>query len=443
MNNILDKIENICADEKIKNYDVLYQEGKSLSISSQNSKVEKYAVSSSHVVGIRVIEDQKVAISFSEDLSDESLKKMIKSAKNSSHYSERDEYQEIIGSPCVIKDENKKLFQEDQTSLDTKIQTSIRLESEIKKKSKLVVAAPYNRYSDGESKYFYKNSKGVSSTHQEKYFTAMTSALLKEKEVSASYYSSDVARTFLELKIDSIISEAYEKAEILLKAKAIPSGNFSIIFDLDCLAELIGLFSPVFSGKSVKDGVSFYKDKLNENIASSLFTLKDSPMYEKGFNYTSFDDEGTLKNEVTLIENGKLKTFFHNSLTAKFLKAKNTGHAVRSPKGHLGMDLSQMVIEAGKSTESDLYTGKHLRIVELDGLHPGSNLITGNFSCGVKGFAYEGKNLVTPIKDMTISGNFFELIKNIDAIGNEIHQNQSKNFFSPLIRFGGISAAGV
>ena len=121
----------------------------------------------------------------------------------------------------------------------------------------------------------------------------------------------------------------------LLEAKPIETGKYDLIFPTDNLAELLGVFGIVFSGKATVDKTNPWKDKLNELVASPLLTIKDIPQYKDAFHRYMFDDEGIEHRELALIENGKLNSFYHNSATSSELGLENTGHA-RSTKGSLG-----------------------------------------------------------------------------------------------------------
>ena len=60
--------------------DLILSKGKSLSLSAQDKKLDKYNVSSSQLMGIRTIKDNKVGISYTESMSDEAIELMIKNS---------------------------------------------------------------------------------------------------------------------------------------------------------------------------------------------------------------------------------------------------------------------------------------------------------------------------------------------------------------------------
>ncbi len=443
MRNVIEKTLSIANDHQIDQYDVLLSENRSLSLSAQQGKIDAYKVNSSHLIGIRVIHGKKVGISYSEDLSDASLKTMVKSALNSSTYSERDEYQSIEEPAQEIIDLNSKTFRDDKASIQEKIDLALRLESEIKTRDPRTSAVPYNGYNEGESHQYYGNHKGLYVYERDKSVSCYTSSLLKDGDQQALYYKGISERTFSELNPEWVISETLKKTQTLLSAQPIETGTYDVIFETETLLSLLSCFTGLFSGKSVKDGYSSFKDSLGKAIAHPEFTLKDRPQYESGFSYSLTDSEGVRKKDLTLIERGELKSFYHNSSTARFFGVSNTGHASRSAKGHLGTSLSQLVIDTGSGKRSDLNQGKVLRIFSLDGLHAGVNASSGDFSLAASGELLENGATLQGVKGITISGNFFNMLKAISVIGGELQTTPSKTFFAPEIRFAAIKVAGV
>ncbi len=443
MKDVLEKALNICDSKFLDGFDVILDTGKSLSISSQKGAIDKYVVSSSHVMGVRIIKDDKIGISYSEDLSDDSITKMIDSAITTSESSAADPDQTIIGIVKDINDDNKKTYQEDNTSIQEKIKLALYLEEGILKGDKRAQSTPYNGFSEGESHRYYGNSSGLTTYERSKTFGCYTSALLANDGKQSMYYEGASARVFKELKTEWVLKQCLKKASLLLDATPVATGKYDIVFDTDVLQSFLGAFLGVLSGKAAKDGVSRFKDMVGQSIAHPEFTLTDCPQYADGFNYSLFDSEGLIKKDVTLIYNGELKTFYHNTVTAKHFKTTTTAHASRSPRGHLGVSLEQLVIGTGSTNESQLQQGKYLKIYGIEGIHSGTNAISGQFSLAAYGAVFEDGKEKEGFKGITISGNFFDLIKNIKGMGNIIHPNNDHTFFSPLIRFENISVAGA
>ncbi|RZA16817.1 MAG: TldD/PmbA family protein [Proteobacteria bacterium] len=428
----------------IQECDVILNRGQSLSLQALKGSIDKSKVTSTQVVGIRVIQDQKIGISASESLETESLRMMVEQAKATSKYSGVDPYQSITQKNSddiiVVPDRVKEA---DRTSLQEKIALAIELEQKILAKDKRIHNVPYSGYSDGEGESFYANHLGTFCYQKDRSFSAYTSALAGKDPHQAMYSSSTIGRTFAELDLEACVDEASEIALRLLDAKAIQTGRYDIIFSVDEWESILGAHLGAFSAKAAKEGTAFYRDKLSTSIAHSGLTMRDLPKYADGFSYSAFDDEGVPREDLTVIDHGVLKSFYHNSSTAKFFKTKTTAHAGRGARGSLGVSPSQLVFDTGSSSDKDMYTGQVLKVISLKGLHSGTNAVSGHFSLAIEGVLYKDGTPGQMVKDVTLSANFYVILKNIQAIGTKLEASAGRGFFSPSIRFSGLSVAGT
>lgn len=191
------------------------------------------------------------------------------------------------------------------------------------------------------------------------------------------------------------------------------------------------------------EGTAYYREKLQQKISHANFSLWDCPKNKDGFSYSSFDDEGVERKDLCLVENGVLKSFVHNSATARFFQVPNTGHAARGARGSLGTGCTQLFIKPGQASDAELYAGKVLKVLSLKGLHSGTNAISGFFSLAIEACLMNQGVVEKWVKDVTISGNFYELLNQIQLLGSDVKVASGKSFFSPEIRFAGLSVAGA
>ena len=88
--------------------------------------------------------------------------------------------------------------------------------------------------------------------------------------------------------------------------------------------------------------------------------------------------------------------------------------------------------------------GEGIYITVLEGLHVAADAITGDFSIESAGFRIRDGKKAEAVKSFTIAGNFFELIKNIDTLGNEVRWGIPGRtvFGSPDVLVRDMSVAG-
>ena len=180
------------------------------------------------------------------------------------------------------------------------------------------------------------------------------------------------------------------------------------------ILEMVGYSSSAFR---VDAGTSFLKDYLGKKIATEDFTLEDHGTIDGGLAGRSFDDEGVPTQKTCIIDQGILKTYLHNSSTAKKYNTKTTGNAgiiaphpwnlvVKSGK----MDLDKMIQECKKAVyvTNNWYTRYQ-------------NYVTGEYSTLPRDatFLIENGSLKYAINGTRISDSIPRQLLNIKGIGKE------------------------
>jgi PmbA protein len=81
----------------------------------------------------------------------------------------------------------------------------------------------------------------------------------------------------------------------------------------------------------------------------------------------------------------------------------------------------------------------------LGGLHAGANVISGDFSLQSAGFRIENGQKTKPVKSFTVAGNFFDLLKHIQAVSDTVELPMAMGnpcFGSPSVLVDGLTIAG-
>ena len=60
-------------------------------------------------------------------------------------------------------------------------------------------------------------------------------------------------------------------------------------------------------------------------------------------------------------------------------------------------------------------------ITELKGLHAGADAVTGDFSIDSEGFMVRDGRICEAVRSFTVAGNFFDLLKKIEAVGDRVY----------------------
>ncbi|WP_240739410.1 metallopeptidase TldD-related protein [Marinitoga lauensis] len=174
---------------------------------------------------------------------------------------------------------------------------------------------------------------------------------------------------------------------------------------------------PMISAENAQKNMSPLKGKIREKIASDILKIKDVPFYEGSLSNAAFDSEGVPTKEKNIIGNGEFKTFLYNLKTAKKEGKKSTGNASGG-----GIAPINLLVEPGEKSFDDLLKelDNGIIITSLEGLHSGANPVSGEFSLGAQGLKVENGKIVGGVEQITVSGNFLDILKKVEAVGNDM-----------------------
>ena len=227
-------------------------------------------------------------------------------------------------------------------------------------------------------------------------------------------------RNWNEFSVDEIASKTAEYATELFGAQKIESGKIPVILSERISARFLGMYSQPFFAETMQKGQSRLDGKEGEKIASDVFSLWNDPTGEMFEHKFYFDSEGCLTKRVKVVENGVFNSALYNLETAAKAGRETTGNGARSFGSKMSTSFYNMLVPPGSMTTMELLKlfPKCLLVVRLEG-NSGCNSVSGELSIGAHGFWCENGVIKHPVDGVTLSGNFFDIIKNIVAVGNE------------------------
>jgi len=424
--------------------EVILDSAHNFSLKAQKGALSEVVASSSQVMGLRLVHQQRTTVTSSESLSRDSLEIMVRDAIALAALSKQAPEHELMPIGNSVKWDSELTAPKDEVDLDKKSELALSLESEILKKGNGVKSAPYNGYSEGISERTIANTHGLLTSYQDSHKGCYTSALIeRDGDQAMSHYSSS-DRLFKNLDSELCISQSFERANALIGAKGLTTGRYDVVFETNILQSFWGTFSNIFSAKATVNGLNPFSNKMNQLVASTELTITDRPLVTGGLRTQFFDDEGAASSDVTLIEKGVFKNFLHNHQTALKLKMPNNHRASRSCKSHLSVGHTHFCISPGSNKESEVMGGENLLVItSIQGLSSGSSDISGDFSCGVSGLLYSNGEIVKAFKGVTLSGNWWDMLSSrLSMIGDQIHSSPSKSFYAPTLRWSELQIAG-
>lgn len=431
-------------EEGFSEYEVYYVDRESLSISVYKEEVEKYNLNNSAGLSFRGKFCDRIGYSYTEILDEDAIEMLVKKAKENVLAIENNDIQFIYEGDKEYKEISTYHEELEDIPADKLINIAISMEKEAKKYCNKVESFSGCSVSYSSGKYGIINSKGLNLSNKSNLLTAYVVPIVKDLDKMYDGCGYVVAKSLNDVKPDKIAKMGVDEALSKIGGTSIASGNYKVIINNEAMVSLLSTFAGIFSGDAVQKGLSLLKDKEGEIIATDIVNLVDDPHLEDGLASVSFDDEGVATLKTYLIKNGKLNSLLHNLKTANKAGVKSTGNGFKSSYASpISVSPTNFYIEPGINSLEEMTKkiNKGLIITDFAGLHSGANSITGDFSLAAKGFYIEDGIKTHPVEQITVAGNFFTLLNNIEEIGSDLKFPMS-SVGSPSIVIKELSIAG-
>ena len=197
-----------------------------------------------------------------------------------------------------------------------------------------------------------------------------------------------------------------------------------------CAAQLIGgVLANAITDYVLINNTSTWIGKLGEQVASPLLTVRSNPWDERIINHEIHTCDGFRSENYDIIEKGVLKSY------AASLYAANKCGLEHAPNSSF-----DLVVDAGDTAFEDMIKSikKGLIIGSISAGAPGAN---GEMSGVAKNAFYiENGEIKGAVIETMISGNIFDMLKNIKAISKE--QLCDGQMVMPYLQIGNVTISG-
>lgn len=245
------------------------------------------------------------------------------------------------------------------------------------------------------------------------------------------------------LESDTIAKAVIQRLELASNRANAPTGSLPVVFTPDGVASaFISPLMAAFNGQLVLEGASPIGSKLGRKVFDEKLQLWDDPTMAYRPTSRPCDDEGVASQRTPLIEQGVVTNFFYDLQTAALTHTRSTGNGSRGRGGLPSPSPSAFIIAPGKVTLGEIIGDikEGLVVDELMGADQG-NILGGDFSGNILlGYKVENGKIIGRVKDTMVSGNIYQLLKEITAIGSEVKWVGGSLYLPPLY-FSGVSVA--
>ncbi|MBR0464743.1 MAG: TldD/PmbA family protein [Clostridia bacterium] len=416
----------------------------SFTVGVREGEISDYSVSSSQGLGFRGLVNGKMGYASTQVFDDEAVSLLVTGAKENASLIENADTQFIYQGDEAYPQVDIYNSAVDALTSSEKIELAKSLEKACLSIDPRVTRCQQVQLMTESSSRRLVNTRGLDVAYRGNTIGVYASVLAHEGADVTRGSSFALLRDPAQLDIEHVAREAVEEAIHYLQASQVSSGEYPVVLRYDVASALLNTFSEIFSADAAQKGMSLYKGREGEAIAAPCVSIVDDPLNPESPDAAPFDGEGVATRRTDLVKDGVLKTLMHNLRTAGKQGVCTTANASkRSYDSPVGVGARGMYVVPGAESLDQLLKrcGQGVFITDVQGLHSGANQISGDFSLGAKGFTIENGAIGRPLSQITVAGNFYQLLRSVKAVGNELKFGFSR-VASPDLLIDSLSIAG-
>jgi len=360
-----------------------------------------------------------------------------------------DTYVELAVKEATLVGNTKSQFAQTKVVVDSKVIGRGKNPRDISLEEKHTLCQNYNSiiqnfspliqtsrvtYRDSYTKKYLLNSEGT-DVFQEKTFTGISLSAIAKDGINVQ----SVHKSFGDYRgyetVESLEPKAEEVAKVavdLLRAECVKGGKYTVVLD----PELCGVFIHEAFGHLAEADHIYENEKMEELMklgkrfgVDELCIVDDPSLPEEAGSYF-YDEEGVPASKNYVVKNGIFSHRLHSRETAAKMGENPTGNARA-----INYNFEPIVRMSNTYLEPRDLTFEEIISNIKEGIYA-KGYIGGNTDCEMftfsAGQAYLIKNgkITDLIRDVVLTGNVFETLMNVEAIGND------------LVLFGGLGGCG-
>lgn len=242
-------------------------------------------------------------------------------------------------------------------------------------------------------------------------------------QTNGSHFSRRVGiQAFDSERLDSICHEAVDRTMVLFEARRPPAGQMPVV--LAAGASGILLHEAIGHGLEAdfnRKGTSIYSTQMNQQVAPDFVTLVDDGTMSHDRGALNVDDEGTPVERTVLIENGILRSYLHDKISARHYGVESTGSGRR--ESYRCAPLPRMrstYMLSGPHTYQEVVGAVDRGVLALTFTNGQVNIGGGDFTFYIKnGWLIEKGRLTAPLKDVNIIGNGPQALRDVQLAADD------------------------
>ncbi len=440
---LFDAAERLLRDAKAQGADaadVLIAEGTAVDAGCRLGEIEDIGRSEGRDLGLRLMFGRRQAVVSSNDLSEKGLAPLAERCAAMARIAPEDPY-------CGLAPEDRlatsfpalDLSDTAEVATERLVEMARAAEDAARSVDGIVnsngAGAGYAR-----SRIVLATSHGFAQSYESTSYSVSCQVVAGNDDGMETDYDSTSARHLADLQpAEDIGLEAARRAVRRLSPRKVDTRKVPLIVEPRLASGILGHLAGAINGSAIARGTSFLKDALDTEVFAPHVHVHDDPRRVRGLRSKPFDGEGVAAEALTVIDAGRLTTWFLDSGTARQLGLETNGRASRGTAGAPSPSITNFYMAPGTDSPEDLIKdiGQGLYVTTLFG--QGVNLVTGDYSRGAAGFWIENGEIAYPVSEITVAGHLKDMFRHLTP-ANDLTFRYGVN--APTLRIEGLTVAG-
>jgi TldD protein len=404
--------------------DIFTEHRRHTSLVLEDRKLEKIAYGTEAGTGIRLIAKGKTAYAFSNDMSRETLLQAASEVRRAAAGKALSPVMDLRTSRPAV-DFQIKLFPDD-ISVKDKI-SLVRDADNIARSFDSRIKQVTVIYRDSLQRVQISTSEGFISADDRVYTTLAIQVVAAQEDIVQTAYESVGGlvgfELFEDMDIEQLSLKAAARAIMMLNARKAPGGRMPAVISSHAGGTMIHeAIGHGLEADLSQQGLSVFSNKSGSQVASNLITVVDDSTLPGKRGSFRFDDEGTPSQRTVLVENGVLKNYMYDKLSAMKDGTRSTGNGRRESYQHRPIPrMTNTFITEGTTPAKQILcsTEKGLFVEKMGGGQV--NTVTGDFVFDIQeGYLIEKGLIGDPVRGATLTGNGLQILQIIDMVGDDL-----------------------
>ena len=413
------------------------------SVRVSGGDVESLSSATSAGIGVRVVVEGRQGFASAGGLDADVVDEVLAEARDNAEFAAPDEANGLAEpdgvAPAAL---DLVLPGVDATSTEAKVELALALERAVRAGDPRIRGVRVAAYGDRAGEAALVTSTGLTAFDAATTCSLSVSALAGEGAGTQTGYAVDAQRSPDRLDVDDVASRAVERATRMLGARQPATRRVAVVLEPSVVASLLGVLGGVLTGDAVLKGRSPFADRVGEEVAAGL-TLVDDPTDAGSLGAGAYDGEGLACRRTTLVEDGVLRGFLHDSWSARRAGTASTASAVRGYASTPTPGPVALALRPGALPFDELLAvvGEGVLVQEVSGLHSGVNPVSGDVSVGAEGLVIRGGAVAEPFREATIASTLQRLLLDVIAVGADFEWRPGGTG-APSVAVGDIALGG-